>query len=404
MKLLNYAVLSLLLAVSCNKRRQTGAEGIDPSSQSNNGTGLPGSNDPANPSGTDNATPDNRPISATVSTQTFSCKSLDAGIYWFGKGDQAQKATAMTRSTFFDPKKPTVIYVHGWQSGSHKLERRGTFNYGKYDPIYGVKVDAADAWVDAGWNIGIFYWNQISDESAPTSAEDKVWGESSVTWKDCDGKPQPVPGSPSDAGEFFYNEFLIAMKNYQGSNVRLAGHSLGNQLVTKLADKLETQASAGKIPENLIPKRVALIDPWWSDKSMPQNRADSLRSSIQEMKAKGIIFEWYKTSKVNDNNGSDENLELIPIIGQTEIFPDYYSSFNNMSRHMSAPFLYFLGFKDGAPLGCGNKTSACTELAPSAATSDERMKELMMKAARWQQVDGRETAPTADNTYEGKSR
>lgn len=399
MKLLNYTALIILLAVSCNKRSQTAQDGTSPVPEGTaDGQGTSPKDTMPSPEST---LPDTRPMQATISSQTFKCDTLDTGIYWFGKGDLAQKADPAKRASFFDPSKPTVLYVHGWQSGSHKLERRATFNYGKYDPIYGLKVDAADAWVDAGWNIGIFYWNQISDELMPNYAEDKVWGESDVTWKDCDGKAQPVPGSYASALDLFFAEYAKVMKEYKGTNIRLAGHSLGNQMVTKLAEKLVAESAAGRIAANLVPKRVALIDPWWSAPSKTFSRADTLKNAIQDMKAKGLIFEWYKTSSMSDNSKSDDNAALIPIIGQTEIFPDYYSSFNQMSRHMSAPFLYFLGFKDGAPKGCGTNTS-CTELAPSAATSDERMKELMLKAARWQQVGGRETAVTSDNTYEPK--
>ncbi len=32
-----------------------------------------------------------------------------------------------------------------------------------------------DAWLDGGWNVGIFYWNQLADEEMPQDTESKIW-------------------------------------------------------------------------------------------------------------------------------------------------------------------------------------------------------------------------------------
>lgn len=388
MKRFAYLMVSLSLLAACNKRKSEAAQGVNPLTGENNS--VPAIKPPVNLPSNEI---DTRPLASTVSTATFDCAVLDSGIYWFGKGDLAQKASASTRSSFFDPSQPTMIYVHGWQAGSHNHEKRGTFNYSKYDPIYGVKIDAADAWIDAGWNIGIFYWNQISDELSPNSAEDKVWGTSDVTWKNCKGIPTALPQPASTVIDLIYASFLDATKGYKGNNIRLAGHSLGNQVVTKLAARLSDDVTAGKIEANRLPKRVALIDPWWSAATRAQNRGGELKDVIQGLKSKGMIFEWYKTSNVNDNLRSNDNAELLPIIGRTEIFPDYYRSANNASRHMAAPFLYFLSFKSSSP-----------DASPSAASSDARALEWMNQAAQWQQVDGRETPITTDNTFELKTK
>ncbi len=89
---------------------------------------------------------------------------LDYGIYWFGTGNVSQKAVAGVANPYFNPSKPTVIYIHGWQNGSSQRGSRETFNYKQNDATYGIDVNAADAWISAGWNIGIFYWNQFADE------------------------------------------------------------------------------------------------------------------------------------------------------------------------------------------------------------------------------------------------
>ncbi len=376
MKRLRSFLLSLAVLLSCNKPK--GSSGDPPLADAPPLT-------------------DNRPLAATVSTAKFDCSSLDTGIYWFGKGDVAQKATSSTRSSFYDRTKPTVIYVHGWQSNSHAIGRRATFNYSKTDPIYGIKVDAADAWIDAGWNVGIYYWNQISDEISPITVEDKIWGTNKINWKNCAGTSILVEGEPDSVVDLFYADYKNALKDYAGPGIRLAGHSAGNQLVTRLTEKLAFSAT----DQNIVPKRVALLDPWWAVTSFVNTRPALLRASILAMKTKGIIFEWYRTSNVNDNKGSSGNEELIPIIGRTEVEPDYYSSINVVSRHIAAPFIYFLSFQNPAPSGC---VAPCTDIAPSAATSDARMLEIMNKASVYRQAGGRETPVTSDNTFELKTK
>lgn len=52
---------------------------------------------------------------------------------------------------------------------------RETFNWFHNDQVYGLDIDAADAWIDEGWNVGIFYWNYHADEETPQDSECKIW-------------------------------------------------------------------------------------------------------------------------------------------------------------------------------------------------------------------------------------
>ncbi len=379
--------------VGCNKKSATPGSPAQKSSAADSvATGAANSTNEKVAS----SEPDTRPAAQTVSPREFDCRTLDYGLYWFGKGDLAQKASAATKSSFYDPTKPTVIYVHGWQAGSHNLGKRATFNYSKADPIYGPKVDEADAWIDAGWNIGIFYWNQFSDELIVNDAENKIWEDEPVTWKNCDGKAVSTGVPSGNMADILFATYQEALKDYQGPNIRLAGHSLGNQLVTRLAAKAAEAAKQGKISSALVPKRVALLDPYWSrETSKMPNRATQTRALITDLKAQGMIFEWYKTSSLLEASSADTNSELLTMIGDTEITPAYYSV--QALRHGAAPYLYFLSFANPPPKGC--QEAGCTVTAPSAATNDARMLELMNAATQWKIVAGMNTADTADNVF-----
>lgn len=38
---------------------------------------------------------------------------------------------------------------------------RESLNWADNDDVYGVDVNAADHWLKSGWNVGVFYWNQV---------------------------------------------------------------------------------------------------------------------------------------------------------------------------------------------------------------------------------------------------
>jgi len=43
--------------------------------------------------------------------------TLDYGLYWFRDKREASKAVGQANA-YFDPTRPTVIYIHGWQNGA----------------------------------------------------------------------------------------------------------------------------------------------------------------------------------------------------------------------------------------------------------------------------------------------
>jgi pimeloyl-ACP methyl ester carboxylesterase len=394
MKISFLLLLTLTLGTACNKKSASPQVEAEKSSSDSKTT---------NPVIVDNTPvqPDTRPFAATVSPVAFECDTLDYGIYWYGKGDVAQKVSSTTQSSFYDASKPTLIYVHGWQANSHIKKRRTTFNYKYTDPIFGVKSDAADAWIAAGWNVGIFYWNQIADDSDVVVVENRIWENAQLSWKNCTGFSETAGLPKSSVSSLLFNAYSEAMKGYKGNEIRLAGHSLGNQLVTNLAAAAHDAAKAGKIESNLVPKRVALLDPFWSAAAIAKaSRASLVRSLIGPLKNDGMIFEWYKTSTLTEEDRGDENSELLSMIGRTDLELAYYSDKNQISRHVAAPFLYFLSFASPAPSGC---KSPCTDKAPSAATSNERMFELMNKASEYVQITGARTPDVSDNTFELKA-
>lgn len=347
-----------------------------------------------------------------ASASGYDGTTLDTGIYWYGKGNVSQKAVAGVANPYFSANKPTVIYVHGWQKDSTPSLRRETFNYKQNDATYGVDVNMADAWINAGWNIGIFYWSQLADEGEVTDAEAKIWsanGPKGMRWRKVDGTY--VAGPAKSAGELFLDAYSSAMSNYYGTNIRIAGHSLGNQMATRLTKLVSDKVTAGQLPSTLLPKRVALLDPFWSkygkDYLGGKWTGEVSRAYVTELKQKGIAFEHYKSSGITDVGVGDANLEMEKLTAFSNMAPWYISSTDLGAKHVAAYNEYFYSFYTPAPeevtisWGTRNLTG---KVAASAATSDARIKEMMDPTKYWVQVEGRYTQDPSDDMYEVKSR
>lgn len=58
----------------------------------------------------------------------------------------------------------TVVWlvVHPTKTNRTIIRRfRESLNWADNDDVYGVDVNAADHWLKSGWNVGVFYWNQV---------------------------------------------------------------------------------------------------------------------------------------------------------------------------------------------------------------------------------------------------
>ena len=74
-----------------------------------------------------------------IDTNIYNPNVLSYGIYWFGADNQKEKFVAGEANKFFDPAKPTHIFVHGWQPEISAIYPP-TFIY-NYGECYTSKLD-----------------------------------------------------------------------------------------------------------------------------------------------------------------------------------------------------------------------------------------------------------------------
>ena len=345
--------------------------------------------------------------------------SLDYGLYWAGTGNTFSKYVAGQSNPNYSPSKPTIIYVHGWEKDTTPRGFRETFNWYKNDPTNGLNINTAESWLSAGWNVGIFYWNQFSDEGEVKDAEAKIWtpsGPRGMRWRKCDGTYQTFSRNVS-AAQLFYESYTSALSGYYGTQIRIVGHSLGNQMAIRMSKMVSDNIDAGRISSTLLPRRVTLADPFWSkdgkDYLGGKWTGEVSREFVTALKGKGVIFEYYKTSGINDFGIGDSNTGMRAMTAFQEMPITFVRSTTgdptgDAGRHIAAPNLYFLSYAYAAPkeYTC-SWTGSCTatgNVALSAKTSDTRVKELMGSSYWHKQIYGLSTATPSDDGFERRTR
>ena len=331
----------------------------------------------------------------TFPSSTFS--SLDYGLYWFGDGDNWQKAVPNNSNAYYSASKPTIIYIHGWQKGSSKALNREAFNR---KDAGGADLDLAYAWRQAGYNVGIMYWNQFADESEVKDAEAKIWtatGPRAMRWSNTSGAY--TNGPTQSVTDLLFTSYKDNLAGYTGSNIRILGHSLGNQVAIALTKKISDAVATGSINSKLLPKRVALLDPFYSQsgKSYLANKwtGEVCRTYVSALKTKGVIFEAYRTSLASSSGFvGDANTDLMKMTAFTEVKTGYFSQTQQTQKHNAAVWHYLWSFGSNAPV----LTNTTTEAA-SAKTSDARINTIMGGTKKLVHDRGTSTKEPWDDTF-----
>ncbi|HYF94180.1 MAG TPA: hypothetical protein VD969_18335 [Symbiobacteriaceae bacterium] len=315
--------------------------------------------------------------------------NLDYGIYWFKCGtcrgstkqsdgsvqSDAAKAVPGLSREYFDPARPTVIYVHGWAKNSVRESGRESMK----SPT--DQQDMMAAW--KGWNVGVFYWNAFSDDdwgAEPRFAEGKI-DKGEITWSQADGRGGSHFADTrvkDPASVLFAGAILEAMKEFKGPEFRIVGHSLGTQMAV-----MGTYYVSKSQSPHLTPGRVALLDPWISSGL----RAEGLGGLIDQVKqSRGTVYEYYQTSIISQEHGHYGARAVT-----SRVHPNYVPWHEPGGAHAASIHWYFnsMGFVGEAP---------------TAAMSLDKLRPLMSCGCRFEQVGGQDTKAVSDDRFQRHSK
>ena len=350
---------------------------------------------------------------------------LDYGLHWVRVESGAESQVKALDDNgniipsivnYYDDSRPTVIYFHGWQSGSSED------GYDREDFTFADNGNSLShlAWKQRGWNVGIYYWNQFADEGEVKDAEAKIWsanGPQGMRYRLDDGDYSTLQSPNKSVGEMAFEHITTALAN-NNESLRFAGHSLGNQLAVFVAEQINDGINAGTLSENVMPERIALLDPFWSQDGksyLGDKNGDGSNDWVGErthlaiadmISDRDVAVEWYKTSAIFDVWIGDQNSALEDIVAVTNVRFWYLSSIDITGKHVNARHWYFQSMADEEPEEVeinwlGNREQTGWDAA-SARTSDDRIRVMMAVGYEWDQVEGRYTADTSDDQFEVK--
>lgn len=353
--------------------------------------------------------------------------TLDYGLYWFDGNNSSVKAVEQDGTVntvplaFYDPSKPTIIHFHGWQPGS--ATRNGGYDREDFRFVWGNEdVITSTGWKNKGWNIAYFYWDQFADESEVKDAEAKMWsatGPRGMRYRLSDGSYSTQHAPAKSVGQIAFEQVTTALAGNTSSNVRLSGHSLGNQLATIVANKISDAIYAGDVGINVMVDRLELLDPFWSQdgKSYLGDAnndgandwvGERTRWTIEELiQRHNTPVTWYKSSGIQDVWIGDKNTALEGIITFIHNRFWYLASGDYVNKHNHVVPWYFRSMASAAPeevtINWRGKRTPTGQDAASASTPDSRIQAMMGDQYHWDQVEGRYTADPMDDQFEIKN-
>ncbi|WP_034339186.1 hypothetical protein [Deinococcus misasensis] len=362
------------------------------------------------------------PLAAACPTQLdtgYNSSVLNVGLYWYSPSESTDRGGVGCKARadgaaipgYFDPSKPTIIYVHGWNNGLTASGRIGTTlqSNGREDLFFSEgNLNVADAWIQAGWNVGIYQWTQLADDDGvlgkPYAAQAKIWTTTypnvNMRFRKADGTFNTTGSLTRPAGDQFALDYKAAMAQFTGSEVRFVGHSLGSQMVLAASWNLYNDTS---FPNSKKPRRVVFADPYWSPPSADSGQSYSYlspdahpaaraRRLVPILKQSGVVFEWIKSSRVNDLGG-DNNEPMIKSVSRTEVFPDYIFDWNVAQgvarKHSVAPRWYF--WTRSFPVNSSMGVTASQDLT--------RATTVMNASSKYDQSGGKGTVTPSDDTF-----
>ncbi len=314
--------------------------------------------------------------------------------------DQARDAYMhqLEKAGFFDPNKPTLIFIHGDQPTMIVKHKRIDFCY-SYMLANGkalAAINTRDGWKN--WNVGMFYWTQFADDvqgkgignfvKAITYPEMKIYSsqnKAGMRWtyldknnklafcyhgkKHCVTLPTNLSGHPDSISELAYYAYINAFPKGYNQPIRISGQSLGTQVAIQLVSKVVQNHHLPR-PDELI-----LLDPYFTpgihhinvgpDKeSVAQYSFNTMRRTLLDDHQLG--FAIYRTTKLSEWPTGDENKPLENISAYLRICPAYLKNANKkmdtVYEHISCGYVYFHSKQFAAPQDFVNANSTPADI------------------------------------------
>lgn len=358
------------------------------------------------------------------SVQIYYWNKLDYGIYFYdsepgneGAWDAVgcQKYVPGQANRFYDPSKPTVLYVHGFQLGGVGNHSRESFHLNDF----GANIHTQNQWKADGYNVAIFHWVQFADDGflPPDNVEIKIYsatGGVGMRWKRLDGSFVNFSSTRTMADLFADEYQKVFNSSYAGGRIHVIGNSLGGNLTMAGLVKLRERGQWA----SRMPQRATLIDPYWSQNglyagsgALPYGAYDTkdYAGIAAEMMYENynMAIEYFRTSLAGQQGTSERAIKQCAF---THFGTGYTGIAGTVAKHTVPVRQYMWSKNFNSPIEV-SRSFAWQDFTPtgrvaaSASTPDWRIRQLMGKNTdnrykHWNHIEGRDTVNPSDDTFE----
>jgi hypothetical protein len=335
-----------------------------------------------------------------------------ATTYWSTKNSYDKQ---LEQEGYFDPSKPTLFFIHGWQPGT--VEKKVRFDlcyqYKKTSKTYSDVYNILQYWKNHGWNVGIFYWNQFADEYYIPTIESKLYKQanneeprwryinaagkvnycSSSSSKTCMALPRDQNGQASSVNELAYIAYLNAFPQGYHQKVKVVGFSLGTQIAIQLTDLLLHNQDA------VQPSQLVLLDPFFSIRrasGVPENIYEINEHTLLDIVNTSEKLDHGKLFPISMYRGSGlsalaylafiKNPAINRYIAYTRFYPHYLADSGlalPKGQHLATAYLYLQSINVQPIIQCQGKDK-CSSGSYLTAAANENQISLMQGLQRFQ--------------------
>lgn len=339
------------------------------------------------------ATSDFHTEDSSIFGEEDSFGELNYGFYWAKKGNLYEKADPKGKNSAYDKNKPTVIFIHGYQADSGYFNRE---TLASYDYQWINDDDShylLDKWIDSGYNVLMYQWNQFSDDTSPVDTKDKIWSlndKGRIRWRQHDGKytANDDTRNPDKPISVLFVEDYLELFQGNNSEIRLTGHSMGGMFSVAVMGILYEKYMNKEISGNMLPMRLSLLDPylgldtgnndlmeiyWKADDDEFKTIEDRkialvCKDYIKKLHELGVAIDYYITTITGEigliNNMDEKDFDITPYMTTVKYNGNALKNINSLNigaLHCAARDFYFYSFGfdppiDNSDLASGNYT------------------------------------------------
>ena len=212
---------------------------------------------------------------------------LDTGFgmfIWDNTNREWVRTNTAAGKALFDKTKSTSIFAHGMGGNGH--------------------YSRPDYYSSIGYNVINFAWGAFSGETLYPDIAPKIWLPEKTRWISNNDEiiEEDIPNcTVSEMYLAFYYDLLSSFPDYSGQEINLLAHSYGGMLTMGVLSCLYASYERGQLPAYMLPDRVHLLDPFFSQVSLDSDQVVPWLDNREQIPLDGNVLKTIKETALKCN-------------------------------------------------------------------------------------------------------